>query len=138
MYGLLYIMFAITSCYYTSLLFYFIGSFFILFYFIFGCAGSSLLRARLSLVAASRGYSSLPCTGFSLKWLLLLRSSGSRCVGFSSCGSRALERRLSSWQRTGLAALRHVGSSRTRARTHVPHIGRRILNHCTTREVREL
>ena len=34
----------------------------------------------------------------------------------------------------GLAALRHVGSSRTRARTRVPCIGRRILNHCTTRE----
>ena len=27
-----------------------------------------------------------------------------------------------------------MGSSRTRARTHVPCIGRQILNHCTTRE----
>ena len=36
--------------------------------------------------------------------------------------------------RTGLVALRHVVSSRTRARTHVPCIGRRILNHCATRE----
>ena len=36
--------------------------------------------------------------------------------GLSSCGSQALERRLSScgW-RTGLVAPRHVGSSRTRA-----------------------
>ena len=51
---------------------------------------------RLSLVAVSRGYSSLRCTGFSLRWLPLLRSMGSRRVGFSSCGSRALERRLSS------------------------------------------
>ena len=34
----------------------------------------------------------------------------------------------------GLVALQHVGSSRTRARTRVPCIGRRILNHCTTRE----
>ena len=51
---------------------------------------------RLSLVAVSRGYSSLQCTGFSLQWLLLLQSMGSRCVGFSSCGSRSLERRLSS------------------------------------------
>ena len=49
----------------------------------------------LSLVAASRGYSSLQCMGFSLRWLLLLRSTGSRCTGFSSCGSRALECRLS-------------------------------------------
>ena len=35
---------------------------------------------------------------------------------------------------TGLVAPRHVGSSRTRAGTHVPCIGRRILNHCATRE----
>ena len=34
--------------------------------------------------------------GFLLQWLLLLQSMGSRCTGFSSCGSRALERRLSS------------------------------------------
>ena len=34
----------------------------------------------------------------------------------------------------GLVAPRHVGSSQTRARTRVPCIGRRILNHCTTRE----
>ena len=41
---------------------------------------------RLSLVAASGGYSSLQCAGFSLWWLLLLQSTGSRCTGFSSCG----------------------------------------------------
>ena len=35
---------------------------------------------------------------------------------------------------TGLVAPRHVGSSQTRARTRVPCIGRRILNHCATRE----
>ena len=35
----------------------------------------------LSLVAANGGYSSLQCTGFSLRWLLLLRSMGSRRVG---------------------------------------------------------
>ena len=33
---------------------------------------------RLSLVAVSRGYSSLRCAGFSLRCLLLLRSTGSR------------------------------------------------------------
>ena len=67
---------------------------------------------------------------------------GSRCVGFSSCGSRAQELWLagsraqaqSLWH-TGLVAPRHVGSSWARARTHVPCIGRRILNHCATREV---
>ena len=35
---------------------------------------------------------------------------------------------------TGPAAPRHVGSSQTRARTHVPCIGRQTLNHCATRE----
>ena len=35
----------------------------------------------------------------------------------------------------GLVAPQDVGSSRTRARTHVPSIGRRIPNHCATREV---
>ena len=63
--------------------------------FIFGCVGSSLLNAGFSLVATSGGYSSLRCVGLSLWWLLLLRSTGSRYAGFSSCGSRALERRLS-------------------------------------------
>ena len=43
----------------------------------------------LSLVEASGGYSSLRCVGFSLRWLLLLRSTGSRHAGFSSCGTRA-------------------------------------------------
>ena len=42
---------------------------------------------RLSLVAGSRGYSSLRCTGVSLPWLLLLPSTGSRHTGFSSCGA---------------------------------------------------
>ena len=44
---------------------------------------------RLSLVAASGDYSSLRCMGFSLQWLLLLQSMGSRHVGFSSCGTGA-------------------------------------------------
>ena len=43
----------------------------------------------LSLVVASRGYSSLQCAGFSLRWLLLLWSTGSRRMGFSSCGTWA-------------------------------------------------
>ena len=70
-----------------------------------------------------------------------MQSTGSRCAGFSCCGagaqqlwlvgSRAQAQQL--W-RPGLVALRHVGSSQTRARTCVPGIGRQILNHCTTRE----
>ena len=62
--------------------------FFNLFIFILGCVGSLLLR-RLSLVAASGGYSLLRCAGFSLRWLLLLQSMGSRRAGFSSCGAWA-------------------------------------------------
>ena len=46
-------------------------------------------------------------------------------------GSRAQAQQL--W-RMGSAVLQHVGSSWTRARTRDPCIGRRILNHCTTRE----
>ena len=60
--------------------------------FIFGCVAAH----GLSLVAASGGYSSLHCTVFSLWWLLLLWSTGSRHAAFSSCGTQALERRLSS------------------------------------------
>ena len=67
--------------------FFFKGTLF-LFIYLFGCVGSLLLR-RLSLVAVSRGYSSLRWAGFSLQWLLLLRSTGSRHAGFSSCGSQA-------------------------------------------------
>ena len=99
---------------------------------------------RLSLVLASGGYSSLWCAGFSLRWLFLLQSMGSRRAGLSSCGtwgqqlwlmgSRAQASQL--W-RTGLAAPRHVGSSWTRDRTRVPCIGRQILNHCATREVQQ-
>ena len=43
----------------------------------------------LSLVAAIGAYSSLRCMDFSLRWLILLWSTGSRCVGFSSCGMQA-------------------------------------------------
>ena len=83
----------------------------------------------LSLVVASGGYSFLRCVGFSLWWLLLLWSTGSRHMDFSSCSTWAQQ-----LQRTGLVAPRHVGSSLSRAQTRVPCIGRQILNHCTTRE----
>ena len=42
------------------------------------------------------GYSLLQCTGFSLRWLLLLQSTGSRHLGFISCWVWTLECRLSS------------------------------------------
>ena len=90
----------------------------------------------LSLVEVSRGYSSLRCVGFSLLWLLLWLSTGSKCVGFGSCSSRALERRLSSCGAPALlVAPGDVGCSRTVDRTGVPCVGRQILTHHTTREV---
>ena len=70
--------------------------FFLIYLFIYFWLHWVFVAARgLSLVAASRGSSSLQCTGFSLRWLLLLRSMGSRRAGFSSCDLQALERRLS-------------------------------------------
>ena len=81
------------------------GIFFLiyLFYlFIFGCIGSSLLRG-LSLVAASGGYSSLGAwashsSGFFCcgAWALGARASVVVARVLNSCGSRALECRLSS------------------------------------------
>ena len=41
---------------------------------------------RLFLVVMSRDYSLFWCVGFSLWWLLLLQSTGSRHTGFSNCG----------------------------------------------------
>ena len=75
--------------------FFFIFNFIYLFIYFWLCC-VFVAAHLLSLVAASGGYSSLRCTGFSLRWLLLLWSRGSRHAGFSSCGSRALEQRLSS------------------------------------------
>ena len=85
---------------------------------------------KLSLVAASGGYSSLRCAGLSLWWLLLWWSTGYRHVGFSSCSMWAQQL----WHK-GLVTPQHVGSSQTRDRTCVPCIGRQILNHHATREI---
>ena len=77
------------------------------------------------------------CGGFSCCGARALGTRASVVVvcGLSSCGLRALEHRLSSLWRMGLVAPWHVESSWTRDRTHVPCIGRQILNHCATREV---
>ena len=73
-------------------------------YFSFWLHWVLISACGLSLVAASGSYSSLQCAGFSLWWLFLLRSTGSRCTGSSSCGPQALESRLSSMWRTDLVA----------------------------------
>ena len=69
---------------------------FIYFIYLFLAELGLLLGTDFSLVAVNGGYSSLWRAGFSLRWLFLLQSTGSRRVGFSSCDSRALECRLSS------------------------------------------
>ncbi|XP_073649767.1 translin-associated protein X isoform X4 [Tursiops truncatus] len=61
--------------------------------------------------------------------------TASHCCGISRCGAQAPDAQAQRPWLRGPAAPRHVGSSRTRARTRVPCIGRRTLNHCTTREV---
>lgn len=67
------------------------------------------------------GSSSLQCSGFSLQWPLLLRSSGSGHIGVSSCG-------------TGLVS---PGCTRDPPRPEtelVSCISRRILNHWASRK----
>ena len=127
---------------------YFKKFFLILFIYFWLCWVFVAVRG-LSLVAVSGGYSSLRFARFSLRWLLLLRSTGSRCVGFSSFGTWAQQLWL-----TGSVVVAHRpqstssvvvanGLSCSVARGIFPDqesnlcpcIGRRILNHCTTREV---
>ena len=88
----------------------------------------------LSLVVASKGYSSFWCMGFPMWWPLLLRSTGSGCASLSSCNSWA--------QRAGLVlvarrpvALGHVESSQTRIEPMSPALAGGILTTGTSREV---
>ena len=74
---------------------------FFLIYF-FGLCWVFVAAHGLSLVAVSRGYSSLRCAGFSLPLLLFLWSTGSRAPGLQQLWCM------------GLVAPRHVGFSRTR------------------------
>ena len=90
---------------------------FLKFIFIFGCSGSLWLNMGYSLLAVSRIYSSLCCSGFLLWWLRLLQSWGCRHLGLDTPGL--------------------VESSWTRDWTCVSCIGRWILIHCTTRKVQE-
>ena len=83
---------------------------FILFiYLFFWLCWVSAAALRLSLVASSGGYSSLQCTGFSLRWLLLLQSTGSRRASFSSCGTQAQQLWLTG-SRAQSPQLWHTGS----------------------------
>ena len=61
---------------------------FILFYLFLAALGLRCC-SRVFSSCGQRGYSLLLCAGFSLRWLLLLQSMGSRHAGFSSCGTQA-------------------------------------------------
>ena len=110
-----------------ALLFFFFFKEFLYFYylfiysFIFGCVGSSFL-----------------CKGFLLQWqvgaTLHRGAQASHYRGLCCCGAQAPDAQAQQLWLMGLVAPRHVGSSQTRARTHVPCISRQILNHCATRE----
>ena len=105
--------------------------------FIFGCVGSSLLRAgflqlrRAGSTLRCRAQAS-HCSGFSCSGPCALGARASVAAAHGLAGSRAQAQQL--WH-TGLVVPRHVGSSVTRDRTRVPCISRRIPNHCATSEV---
>ena len=65
---------------------------------------------------------------------LFIAVRGPLTIAASCCGAQAPDAQAQQLWVTGPVAPRHVGSSQTRARTHVPCIGRQILNHCATRE----
>ena len=127
------------------------------FRFIFVCQNFNLRWRYLALIMSSFFVCLLLMNLFFI--YLFLAVLGLRCCArvFSSCGERWLPflavrglliavaslivehklqaRGLQQLWYTGLVVPRHMGSTRTRDRTRVPCIGRRILNHCTTREV---
>ena len=87
----------------------------------------------LSLVVASGGHSSLLCTGLSLSWPVLLRSTGSRCAGSvivahgpscsAACGifpDQGSNPSPLHWQADS-QPLRHQGS---------PSVGLTVMNSC--------
>ena len=95
--------------------------FFFLILFIYVCVGSSFLR---------EGFLQLRQVGATLH----RGARASHYRGLIRCGAQAPDAQAQQLRPTGLAAPRHVGSSRAGARTRVPCIGRRIPNRCATRE----
>ena len=107
-----------------SFFFFLIFIYYLFIMFIFGCVGSSFL-----------------CEGFlQLRRVGATPHRGARAChhrGLSCCGAEAPDAQAQQLWLTGPVAPRHAGSSQTRARTRVPCIGRRTLNHCATREAPE-
>ena len=72
--------------------------------------------------------------GYGKRGPLFIVVRGPLTIAASRCRAQAPDAQAQWLWLTGLVAPWHVGSSQTRARTCVPCIGRRILNHCATRE----
>ena len=114
---------------------------YLFYYFILLTALGLRCCARAFSSCGERGLLFVVVLGLLIAVASLVAEHGLQVHGFSSCGSWAQQLWLAGsrvqaqqlW-RTGLVAPRHVGSSRTRVQTLVPCIGRRILNHCATRE----
>ena len=88
--------------------------------FIFACPESSLRCVGFLWLRWGEATLQLWCVGFSLQWLLLLRSTELQSVG---SGER---------HRLSYSVARGIFLEQERIR--VPCTGRRILLHCTTRE----
>ena len=115
-----------------SILFFF--NKFIYFIYLFLAAKGLCCCAQASSSCGERGLLFVAVHGLLIVVASLVAQHGLQEHGFQQlwlAGSRPQSRQL--WC-TGLVAPRHVGSSRTRARTPVPCIGSQILNHCATRE----
>ena len=107
--------------YLIVLFFFFLQIYLSIYLFIFGSVGSLFLYG---------GFLQLRQVGATLH----RGARASHHRDLSRCGTQAPEAQAQQLCLMGPAALRHVGSSQTRARTRVPCISRQTLNHCATRE----
>ena len=104
--------------------------FFFFCFFLSWLRGVFIALCRVSLIVASRKYSSLHHMGCFLRWLLLWSTDSRACMGFSSCCSWALQLWL-----TGSRAWSWQNPSRPEIEPVFPAIGKQILIHSATREV---
>ena len=113
----------------------------------FGCIGSLLLSAGFLQLWRAGATLQLRCIGL-LRWLLLLKSTGSRRTGFSSCdwlqgtwalvvAARGLQNRDSAVVAYGLSCSKACGIFPDLGLNRVPCTGRQIVTHCTTRKVQK-
>ena len=99
----------------------------------FGCTASTAAWKR-SLVAVSRGCSSLWCAGSHCSGISAAEQQACWPQRVQNTGSAAALNRLQRLWHMGLAAPWHVECSWTRGQTCGPYIGRWIFIQCTTRE----